>query len=270
MKNNSFYFSHDYNVRTDIKIRKLIQKHGYLGYGIFWALVEDLYNNANALPTDCDGIAYELRTQPEIVKSVIYDFGLFEFNDDFFYSNSVGRRLDERKTKSENARKSALKKWETSNSMRTHSDRNANAEQVECDGNAIKERKGKEKKEKEIENKNLKSIQETNTTKICESTNAPTQNFSNGMQNSNLFRQPTVPTLEEVEFGMSQAGGTKEMAKAFFEKYEATGWFLNGSPIVNWKALANRFVANWRTKDQNQPYQPPKTTYVVKTPREDW
>ena len=38
---NTFYFSHDYNARNDIKIKKLIAKHGYLGYGIFWAIIED-------------------------------------------------------------------------------------------------------------------------------------------------------------------------------------------------------------------------------------
>ena len=52
MSKQSFYFSHDYNTRADIKIKKLIVKHGYEGYGIFWALIEALYQNENALPLD--------------------------------------------------------------------------------------------------------------------------------------------------------------------------------------------------------------------------
>lgn len=74
---DTFYFSHDYNSRTDDKIKRLIRKHGMLGYGIFWAIIEDLYNNANAMRTDYEGIAYELRTTENIVESIIKDFDLF-------------------------------------------------------------------------------------------------------------------------------------------------------------------------------------------------
>ena len=44
----TFYFSHDYNTRADTKIKKILARHGYLGYGLFWAIVEDLYNNKNS------------------------------------------------------------------------------------------------------------------------------------------------------------------------------------------------------------------------------
>ena len=56
----TFYFSHDYNTRSDAKIKKLIQKHGYFGYGIFWCLVEDLYQNANALQTQSESNAIKV------------------------------------------------------------------------------------------------------------------------------------------------------------------------------------------------------------------
>jgi hypothetical protein len=110
-----------------------------VGYGIFWSIVEDLYNNANALRTDYEGIAYDLRSDCEIVASVVNDFDLFIFNGDFFGSNSVQERLDQRNNKSESARKSASYRWE-----------NANAMQTQYDSNAKKERKGKEIKGKEI------------------------------------------------------------------------------------------------------------------------
>jgi len=136
---DTFYFSHDYNTRTDEKIKLLVRKHGMAGYGIYWAIVEDLYNNANALRTDCDGIAYELRTQSEIIKSILNDFELFVFDGDFFGSLSVQRRLDDRKLKSKKASDSAQKRWGNANAMRT-----------QCDGNAKKERKGKEIKESKV------------------------------------------------------------------------------------------------------------------------
>ena len=149
-KDSSFYFSHDYNARNDVKIKNLLRQHGMLGYGVFWAIVEDLYNNANALQLDCESIAFDLRVDYEVVKSVIFDFKLFEIKDVIFASTSVQRRLDERNQKSVKARLSALSRWDKSDS-------NANALQSESDSYAIKERKGKEIKErKEIKEKKEK------------------------------------------------------------------------------------------------------------------
>ena len=74
----------------------------------------------------------------------------------------------------------------------------------------------------------------------------------NVLKNSNLFRQPKVPTKDQVWEVFSRGGGTKEMAKSFYEKYEATGWFLNGAPIVNFTALANRFITNWKSLDDSR------------------
>ena len=135
MAKQTFYFSHDYNARNDEKIKMLVRKHGMVGYGIYWSIVEDLYNNANALRTDYEGIAFDLRTQCDIVASVVRDFDLFEISENFFGSKSVQRRLDERNSKSLKARESASYRWSDANALRPESDRNA-----------IKERKGKESK----------------------------------------------------------------------------------------------------------------------------
>jgi hypothetical protein len=134
MKKDTYYFSHDYNARTDIKIKRLIAKHGYEGYGLYWAIIEDLYQNANALPMDCESIAFDLRTNENIVNSIINDFDLFIINDGLFGSLSVQRRLIERDERSSKARDSAFKRW----------NKDANAMQSHSEGNAIKERKGKE------------------------------------------------------------------------------------------------------------------------------
>jgi len=145
----TFYFTHDYNARQDPKIKNLIRKHGILGYGIFWAIVEDLYQNANALRLDCECIAFDLRTDCELVESIIKDFDLFVIKDGYFGSLSVQRRTDERDARSSKARISAFARWnKDANAMRTHSDRNA-----------IKERKEKEIKEKENKINNIANRQ---------------------------------------------------------------------------------------------------------------
>ena len=176
MSKDTFYFSHDYNARSDVKVKKLIIKHGYEGYGLYWALIEDLYQNGNVMPLDYDFIAYDMRTSSEVVRSIINDFDLFEVDDDTFGSLSIQRRLDKRNVKSRKARQSAMKRWgdddnkvqNNANALQTHCDNNANALSVECYGNtdamqhemrheinrnAIKERKGKESKVKDNKGK---------------------------------------------------------------------------------------------------------------------
>ena len=159
MAKDTFYFSHDYNSRADEKIKLLIRKHGFLGYGIFWAIIEDLYNNANALRTDYEGIAFDLRVDIKIVKSVINDFDLFIIKDDFFGSFSVQRRLEERSARSKKARESANYRWSKLKDDANALKDDANAMRTQCDSNAIKERKGKESKVKEIkDNKDIDLI----------------------------------------------------------------------------------------------------------------
>lgn len=148
MTKETFYFSHDYNSRSDEKIKKLIYQHGYEGYGIYWAIIEELYQNANAMQMECERIAFELRTDSNRICSIIQDFDLFVVEDGYFYSPSVQKRLDLRNNKSVKARESAKKRWNNANAMRTHSERNA-----------IKESKGKENKVNVFKEPTVKEIQ---------------------------------------------------------------------------------------------------------------
>jgi hypothetical protein len=148
-KDNTFYFSHDYSARSDEKIKELIYTHGCLGYGVYWFLIEDLYNNTNVLRTDYKRISHELRVEEKIVKSIINDFDLFVIKDDNFSSLSVGKRLLAREQKSAKAKESISNRWNKSkpdtNVIRTGYERNT-----------IKESKVKESKENNIEERKLK------------------------------------------------------------------------------------------------------------------
>ena len=156
MAKDTFYFSHDYNSRVDEKIRLLIRKHGMLGYGVFWSVIEDLYNNDNSLKLDYEGIGYDLRVDADTIKSIINDFSLFVIDVENFGSESVERRLNERKEKSRKASESANYKWKNKKNDANALNKDANAllphsdsTDKGCEGNAIKERKGKEIKVKE-------------------------------------------------------------------------------------------------------------------------
>lgn len=77
-------------------------------------------------------------------------------------------------------------------------------------------------------------------------------------KNSNLNRQPNIPTKEEVWEVFQRSGGTKEMAKSFYEKYESVGWITNTGVVTNFIPLANRFISTWKTieddkKKKNEP-----------------
>jgi hypothetical protein len=136
----SFYFSHDYNARSDRKLVKLQMSMGMHGIGIFWCIVEMLYEEGGyIMQTECERIAFELRTDSESIKAVLENYQLFEFDNEKFWSESVLRRLELRSEKSKSARESALARWNKS--------KDANALQTHDDRNAIKESKGKEIKE---------------------------------------------------------------------------------------------------------------------------
>lgn len=86
------------------------------------------------------------------------------------------------------------------------------------------------------------------------------------IKDSNLFRKPKIPTKQQTLEAIVNAGGNKEMAKSFYEKHQSTGWYINGSPIVDYVSLANRFVTNWKDNDDKngKKYEPEKTAPTPK------
>jgi len=142
MSKDTFYFSHDYNARNDRKLIKLASVHGMQGIGIYWCIVEMLYEESGLIPLEYDRIAFELRTDKSVVQSVIHDFDLFQIDNDSFWSDAVNDRLQERINKSEKARNNVLKRWNK------HKKNTAVLPPYES-SNTIKERKGKERKGKD-------------------------------------------------------------------------------------------------------------------------
>lgn len=86
--------------------------HGMAGIGCFWCIVEMLYENTGYLQTQYDRIAYELRIDENVIRSIINDFDLFKIEDDKFYSESALNQFKNRMSKSESARLSVSKRWE--------------------------------------------------------------------------------------------------------------------------------------------------------------
>jgi hypothetical protein len=140
----TYYFPHDYNARGDRKIVKLTMQHGMEGIGLFWCLVEMLYEESGYLPLEYKRIAFELRVEVNVVQSIIHDFDLFTNDGSQFWSESVLERLTKRFEKSEKARESVQKRWgrvkKDTNVLPMYDDRNTIKEKKEKE---IKENKGK-------------------------------------------------------------------------------------------------------------------------------
>ncbi len=125
---DTFYFSHDQNARGDIKCVRLIREMKWEGYGIYWALIEMLYESKGKIEADFDLIAYDLRANPETVKKIVTGFDLFYRKGKIIGSHSVDRRLEDRQARVESARASANARWGNPDAMRSHSGGNARNE----------------------------------------------------------------------------------------------------------------------------------------------
>ena len=137
------YFSHDYFARSDTKMQNLWSSMGLEGIGLYWCLVEKMYeSNGFIMRTHCDGIAFEMRTSCEKIERILSS-DLFENDAEKYWSNSILRRLKERTSKSDVARKNAEIRWKSKEKCES----NATALRTTCESNAIKEKK---KKGKEI------------------------------------------------------------------------------------------------------------------------
>ena len=142
---DAYYFPHDSNAKDDPKCILLIEQLGLEGYGIYWVLVETLRDQTNyCYPIQLlPALARRFNTTLEKMKIVVFNYGLFEIeNDTFFFSKSLIKRMslyEEKKIK----RSLAGKKG---NEIRWQTDRIAIANGSQEEYSKVKESKVKENK----------------------------------------------------------------------------------------------------------------------------
>ncbi len=143
------YFPHDYQASEDKKIGKLKIKLGHEGVGIFWELVEFLHRTKNQeyLVEDISILAFELRVKEETLKSVLFDFELFESDGVKFWSNRIRENLLKRQEiidkRAEAGRKGMASRWGKNNTVITSNNK------AITKNNKEKEKKGKKRKRNE-------------------------------------------------------------------------------------------------------------------------
>lgn len=144
---DAYYFSHDANARSDPKILAMVSRYGMEGYGRYWVIIETLREqeqyklphkqyifDAIAMQMQCDCNAVN-----EFINACVDEFELLHSDGQFFWSNSLLKRMFTVDDKRQKAKKAADKRW-------SKCDSNADAMQTQCPPNAIKVNKSKENK----------------------------------------------------------------------------------------------------------------------------
>ena len=243
----TFYFAHDYNARNDPKLQNVLFDLGVEGIGVFWCIIEQLYEQGGKLPLHyCKSIAFALHVDFKCVERLVNDYGLFKNDGENMWSESVLNRLNRRSEVSEKRKLAALARWRQGieNQSQTQAPAscrqvisNASEMQMQSNSNANAEHKGKEIKEKEI-------IKEREKEKTA--------------------RRFIPPTVEEVKARIDEMGYTFD-AEAFIAFYQSNGWMVGKSKMKDWRAA----MVTWQKREPRFP-RGGKSSSTSKKANEEW
>ena len=133
-------FPHDYNARNNPKLQNVLSTLGVKGIGLYWCLIEQLYEQGGKIALNqCNCIAFALHLDCKCITRLISEFGLFENDGEFFWSNKVLTSINQRVGISQKRKSAASKRWNGSNT-------DANAMQMH--NTCVEEKENKKEKEK--------------------------------------------------------------------------------------------------------------------------
>lgn len=239
MKDNQ-YLTHDLGARNDAKIVELQMELGCEGIGIYWCLIEMLWEQGGYLPRKYKTLAFSIRgTQEDTVRRVVEDFGLFEIDGDEFFSRSALERLEHKKNQSEAKAAGGRKGAATTNNkkptMPQDSSDYAETEPQQCRSSAAA------MPQQKVGNKLI-----------------------NKLINNYSFVELDAPEKEKLleifYFDLAVADAPAEI-NSFLNYYSAVGWKLgNGLPIQDPLAVAR----NWKPKGETHKYPPALLAWIRK------
>lgn len=158
MEKETNYFPHDFNARNEDKILCMRSKYKLEGYGMYWQIIEMMYEQPEKKLSlnRLDAIAMQMHCKADKVHSFVDacskdPINLFIKNGEFFWSESVLRRVQKRKQIKDVRTKAANKRWENeqndNNGMQVQSKSNANALQTDA---KVKQSDAKKRKGKKV------------------------------------------------------------------------------------------------------------------------
>lgn len=102
------WFKHDTNAHGDAKLKKVRQKYGMIGYGLYWYCIELIANSVDKsnitfeLEEDAETIAIDWNLDQLKVEEIMLFFvqiGLFESNNNVISCLKLAKRLDDTQSK---------------------------------------------------------------------------------------------------------------------------------------------------------------------------
>lgn len=144
------YFPHDCNAKDDPKIMLMMAQLGLEAYGIYWILVEYLRDQPGyRAPMLLLGpLSLRYGSSREKFEAVVTRFSLFEFNDEYFASPSLVRRMEPMEKKREQQRQNIAKRWnKNTNVLPPYNDGITDVIQSKVKESRVKKSKVKERKE---------------------------------------------------------------------------------------------------------------------------
>lgn len=202
MAKDAYYFSHDANARNDEKVLMLRAEHGMEGYGIYWALLEMMFESTDTtLSHDkLRGLSVSYNVDITLLESVIntcISERLFVSDGEKFWSESLLRRKgkfqDLKKKRSEAGKKGMAKRWSnqtSDNTVITNDNKDITSEGTDITkNNKGKEKKVKESKVNKIKYKDYVSMTSEQYEKLLEQFGE--SGTEERMENLNLYKGST-------------------------------------------------------------------------------
>lgn len=247
---NDSYFPHDFNARNSEDILKMFQNEGLEGIGLFWLLIEMLYETDGWMKLDYKDLCFNLRLSHEkipLIKKIINDYELFEITDGNFSNPRVRETLKFIKEKSEIGKKGAAIRW----GKKCH--RNAEAMPPQCEGNAIKQDKTKQDKTKQKENKEKKKKELSTLPSILQNLKGFPAIWDDWIRHRSEIKKPLTSTTAklQIKFLLVQPNPV-----ACIEKAIRSGW-------IGLFALKENELPDL-------PYEPPKISESERKDREEF
>ena len=217
---DAFYFPHDSNAKDDPKCVMLIEQLGLEGYGIYWVLIETLREQPDykypikLLPA----LSRRYNTTLDKMKVVVFNYDLFQVEgDEFFYSESLMRRMQIYDHKREMARMAGKKSAQKRLSL------NAGSTDVQPTFND-------------------RSTSKVNKSKV--------NKINKDICAEHTHTQFTPPTVDDVKAYCRERSNHVDPEK-FVDFYSSKGWMVGKNKMKDWKAA----VRTWEKDDKARPQQ---------------
>ena len=106
------YFPHDFYASDDVKLQDVFMDLGAEGIGLYWMIIERLYRDDGILPlSNIRALAFNFRVKEDVIAKLISDYGLFEQDENNFWSPSAVNRQKKIEELSEKRKSAINSRW---------------------------------------------------------------------------------------------------------------------------------------------------------------